>query len=62
MADFSKREVIAAPLMGAAGLAAGLAGTGLSARSSAAVQAVPQIPKGRFDASVASLETYRAPD
>lgn len=62
MADFSKREVIAAPLMGAAGLAAGLGGTGLSARSSAAAQAVPQIPKGRFDASVASLKTYQAPD
>ncbi|MFD1950783.1 alpha-L-fucosidase [Sphingomonas arantia] len=52
MADFTKREILAAPLLGAAGLSS----------ATASPRPAPAIPPGRFDASVASLETYRVPD
>lgn len=63
MTKFSKREVLAAPLLGALGLGASRAAAAMSAKGDATSQpTTPAIPAGRFDASVASLGTYRTPD
>ena len=60
MAGFSKRDVLAAPLLGALGV--GAARLGAAAAPAGAARGGPAIPAGRFDASVASLKTYQTPD
>ncbi len=56
MVGFSKREVLAAPLA-----ALGFAPAHSRDRSSRAQDALPSPAIGPFDASIASLKTYRAP-
>jgi alpha-L-fucosidase len=60
MVSFTKREVLAAPFVAALGLEAaaraqGVGGTGIE-------DVALDLPRGPFNASVASLETYRTPD
>jgi alpha-L-fucosidase len=57
MVSFSKREVLVAPFVAALGLEAA-ARANISGAQDAALPATP----GPFNSSVASLETYRAPD
>jgi len=60
MVSFTKREVLAAPFVAALGLEAaaraqGVGGAGLK-------DVALDLPRGPFNSSVASLETYRTPD
>jgi alpha-L-fucosidase len=57
MASFSKREVLAAPLLAALGVAGAA-----QARRGAGQEAHLDVPAGRFTPTMESLRTYRTPD
>jgi alpha-L-fucosidase len=57
MVSFSKREVLVAPLLAALGLQAAA-----RAKASGDQNVALDVTRGRFNSSVASLETYRTPD
>ena len=65
MVNFSKREILMAPLVAALGLEAAAqarAGGRRGDLASKAGDGALDVPAGRFNASVESLKTYRAPD
>ena len=59
MPKFSKREFLVSPLVAALGLEAAARA---NENPAAAQGAVLDLPRGRFNSSVASLETYRTPE
>src|SRR4051794_22565599 len=61
MVSFTKREVLIAPILAALGLQAAARAEGNGGASGAGDGAL-DVPPGRFNSSVASLETYRTPD